>query len=217
MARRIRIWKEGGLYHGTLECIDRMFLLKPCAAVNNTIGACLGRAQRKFPIRLHSATTNINHLELVFSVGKGQLQNVSAFLQLFAGLVPKELNRHYQREGHFWSGRARVEEIISDTQAEKLLGYGACNTVKDGLVEKAHHWKGFSTNEALARGKRLIVSYIDRTLWWKKRLKGRTVDPSEYTFRVEVKLFPLPSWRHYPVHKRQAMFRRTIKDWEQAA
>lgn len=217
MARRIRIWKERGLYHGTLQCIDRMFLLNPSNTLNNTIGACLGRAQRKFPIRLHSLTTNINQLEFIFSIGMGQLQYVSLFLQFFAGLVARELNRVYKREGHFWAGRARVEEFISDSQGEKFLGYGAFNVVKDGLVEKAYHWKGFSTNEALARGKKFFLSYLDRTLWWKNRLKVKQVYPSKYTVQVEVKVYPLPSWRRYPVHRRQAMFRRIIRDWEQAA
>ena len=56
-----------------------------------------------------------------------QLNHGSPFLQLFQSIVAKELNRLYGREGHFWSSRARVEEIISETKAEALLGYGACN------------------------------------------------------------------------------------------
>ena len=84
-------------------------------------------------------------MEMVFSLDCEQLHNASPFLQLFQSIVAKELNRYHGREGHFWSSRARVEEIISDSRAEALLGYGACNVVKDGLVEKASHWKGFST------------------------------------------------------------------------
>ena len=148
MGRRIRIWKPGAMYHVTLQCIDRMFLLKPSDEVNRIVGVALGRALARYPLRLHSATTNINHMELVFSLANDQLNHGSPFLQLFQSIVAKELNRLYGREGHFWSSRARVEEIISETKAEALLGYGACNVVKDGLVEKAAHWKGFSTTEA---------------------------------------------------------------------
>lgn len=131
--------------------------------------------------------------------------------------MAKELNRCYERKGHFWSGRARIEEIVSDARAERLLGCGACNTVKDGLAEKALYWKGFSTNAASAHGERLIFFYVDRTLWWEKRLKRGEAEPREYTFQVEVKVNPPPAWRKLTVHKRQSRFRQIIRHSEREA
>ena len=214
MGRRIRIWKPGASYHVTLQCIDRMFLLKPSDEVNQIIGASLGRAVSRHPVRLHSAATNINHMELVFSLNGDQLNNASSFLQLFECLVAKALNRHYGREGHFWSSRARVEEIISDRKAEALLGYGACNVVKDGLVEKAAHWTGFSTTEALSWGKALEFAYIDKTLWWKLGADHREVDPSKYTKHVRIELEPLPGWEKLSESERQKRFRQIVRDHE---
>jgi putative transposase len=217
MARRIRVWKQGSSYHATLECIDRMFLLKPSPIVNNAIGSSLGRALAEYPIQLHSATTNINHMELVFSLGPKQTQNASRFLQLFESLAAKELNRHYGRRGHFWSSRAHVEEIVSDGKAEKLLGYGACNVVKDGLVEKAAHWRGFSTTDALLLGKKLEFEYVDRTQWWKLGADHREVDPAKYTQRVEIELTPLPSWKKLSKEARMTRFRHIVRDHEEIA
>ena len=217
MARRIRVWKENGMYHATLNCVDRMFLLKPSKKVNNIIGSSLGRALKLHPILLHSATTNVNHLELIFSIGEGQADNVSPFLREFAGRAAREFNRLYGREGHFWAGRARVEEITSDNKAEKLLGYGACNVVKDGLVEKANQWRGFSTTEMLSRGGRLAFEYVDRTLWWKSGADHRDVDPSKYTRSTEVVLHPLPSWTDISPDERQARFRHIVRDREELA
>jgi len=217
MGRRIRVWKENAMYHATFNCVDRMFLLKPSRDVNNIIGACLGRALKEHPIMLHSVTTNINHMELIFSIGKGQTNNVSQFLREFAGLAARDLNRFYEREGHFWSARARVEEIKSDNQAEKLFGYGACNAVKDGLVERARHWKGFSSTEVLSRGGKLTFEYVNRTLWWKSGADRKAVDPSRYTEQTEITLHPLPSWRDLPEHARQSRFRRIVSDREQQA
>ncbi len=205
------------MYHATLRCVDRMFLLKPSKKVNNIIGSSLGRALKLHPILLHSATTNINHLELVFSIGEGQIDNVSPFLREFAGRAARDFNRLYGREGHFWAGRVRVEEITSDNKAEKLLGYGACNVVKDGLVEKASHWKGFSTTGALSRGNRLVFKYVDRTLWWKNGADHRHVDPSKYTRRTEVVLHPLPSWVLLSVDVRQTRFRSIVRNHEELA
>ena len=217
MGRRIRIWKESGLYHATFNCIDRAFLLKPSATVNNAVGACLARAVDQAPLAIHSATTNINHMEVLFSIGRGQLDNASRFLKKFAGSLAKELNRHYGREGHFWSGRARVEEVVSDVRAEHLLGYGACNVVKDGLVERALHWKGFSTTAALLSGEKLKFEYVDRTLWWRLGANRREVDPAAYTKTVELKVRPLPSWQRMSVGERQARFGRIVKDHEAQA
>ncbi len=217
MARRIRVWKENGMYHATLECVDRMFLLKPSKKVNNIIGSSLGRALKLHPILLHSATTNINHLELVFSIGEGQVDNVSPFLREFAGFSARGLNRLYGREGHFWAGRARVEEITSDNKAEKLLGYGACNVVKDDLVKKASHWKGFSTTRVLSRGGQLVFEYIDRTLWWKNGAGRRNVDLSKYTKSTEIVLHPLPSWARLSPDAQQTRFRGIVRDHEELA
>ena len=49
-------------------------------------------------------------------------------------LSSRELNRFYERDGHVWAGRARVEEILDDNSAEMMLMYDACNPVKDGMV-----------------------------------------------------------------------------------
>lgn len=217
MARRIRIWKQGGCYHATLNCIDRMFLLKPSPEVNNTVGSSLGRALARHPVQLHSATTNINHMELVFSLGPGQIQNASPFLRLLESLVAKELNRHYRREGHFWSSRARVEEVVGNNKAEKLLGYGACNVVKDGLVDRARDWSGFSTTEALSTGRRLEFEYVNRTLWWKLGADFRKVEREKYTRRVEIELVPLPSWVNMEKVEQRARFRRIVRDHEESA
>ena len=205
------------MYHATFGCVDRMFLLKPSKKVNNIIGSSLGRALKLHPVLLHSATTNINHLELIFSIGGGQADNVSPFLREFAGFSARGFNRLYGREGHFWAGRARVEEITSDNKAEKLVGYGACNVVKDGLVEKASHWIGFSTTEVLSQGGQLVFEYVDRTLWWKNGADRRDVDPSKYTKRTEVVLFPLPGWTNLSLKARQARFHCIVRDHEELA
>ena len=81
MGRRIRIWKEEAMYHVTYQCIDRMFLLKPSQELNNALGAALGRALETSPVEVHSATTNINHLELNISLRKGEVANASNFGQ----------------------------------------------------------------------------------------------------------------------------------------
>jgi REP element-mobilizing transposase RayT len=207
------------MYHVTYMCVDRMFLLKPSPDVNSAVGSSLGRALASSPVILHSATTNINHLELIISIGKGQVNNASRFLRDFGGLTARSINAVHGREGPVWSGRARVEEIKSDKKAEKLLGYGACNTVKDGLVEKARDWTGFSTTDALSNGKdKLIFDYIDKKLFFKSGADHRKdVDPADYIRRTLIPLTPIPSWQKCTAHQRAAKFRDIIEIYEKAA
>ena len=89
--------------------------------------------------------------------------------------------------------------------------------VKDGLVERAAHWRGFSTTEALSCGQPLEFEYIDRTLWWKLGADHREVDPSKYTKRVSIELTPLASWEKLPVTARQERFRQIVRDRERLA
>ncbi len=49
----------------------------------------------------------------------------------------------------------------------RLLFYAVTNMVKDGLLDKVSHTKGFSCYEALATGKVEKYWYTDWTAWWK--------------------------------------------------
>jgi REP element-mobilizing transposase RayT len=191
-----------------------MFLLKPSKEVNQIIGSSLGRALESAPVELHGATCNINHMGMVFSIGKGQTDNASKFIKHFAQLCSRELNRHYGLEGHFWACRARVEEITSDKKAEKVLGYDACNPVKDGLVESYRHWKGFSTTEALLHGKILRFKYIKRTAWWGKGGAYSNIPQKEFERITEVNLTLLPSWRRLRESQRQTRYRHILRNQE---
>jgi len=143
--------------------------------------------------------------------------HVSPFLQLFSSLSSRELNRFYERDGHFWAGRARVEEILDDSSAEMMLMYDACNPVKDGMVERARQWKGFSTNEALARGKRLEYSYFNRTGWWKAGGETGKSQKSDFIEKVVIEMTPLPSWSGMKDSQRQTRFRKMIEGEEERA
>ena len=88
MGWRIRIWKPNSMYHVTLQCVDRMFLLKPSPEANNAVGVALGRALEASPVDL-SATTNINHMELLLSLADEQVKGASDFLRNFADRLVK--------------------------------------------------------------------------------------------------------------------------------
>jgi hypothetical protein len=111
-----------------------------------------------------------------------------------------------------FSTRNRSEEAIDDWSLEQQLFYAVTNPVKDGLVDRVAHWKGFSSYEQLATGKIERFSYINWTAWHRA---GGKKPPEAFTEWVEVKLSPIPAWEGIVAHKRQALFRRRVRELEQ--
>jgi hypothetical protein len=215
MARRPRRWKENSAYAEVKRTVDRQFLLKPTPDIKNIIGASLGRALEKFPVKLYWAEGNVNHMQASRQPLPGKTDNCSKFDQMFYSLLSRGINKLWGRDGPVWSSRNRSTEVIDDQALEQQLFYAVTNMVKDGLLDKVSHSKGFSCYEALATGKTEKYWYTDWTGWWKGGGKRNKKPVSAYRKWVEVKYEPIPAWASMPEHKRQAHFRREVRKLEQ--
>ena len=215
LARIPRRWRSFAVHCEVRRTVDRQFLLLPTPEVRNIIGACLGRALKKFPVRLHWADANVNHLHIGRCAIPGQTKNLSNFNQHFYSLLSRELNRLWDREGPVWSSRVRSREAIDDQSLEQQLFYSVTNMVKDGLVDKVTHSKGFSCYSSLATGKTEKYWYYDRTAWWKQGGPLGRKPLSAFKKWVKVKFEPIPTWENVPEHKWQAHFRREVRCVEQ--
>ncbi|MCP4614301.1 MAG: hypothetical protein GY845_36915, partial [Planctomycetes bacterium] len=143
-----------------------------------------------------------------------QINNASHFLRHFNGQCAKQLNIHLKRTGRVWSSRAKVIPVIDDDAVLQRLAYSACNVVKDGMVEKASHWPGFSTFDQLARGKLQTFKHFDKTAWNKAGGWMKKIPKDKYIHPVSVETSALPAWENMKPHQQQAMFRRLVKDKE---
>ena len=218
MAKRPRWLKPDAAYCETQRTVDRQFFFKPDETVRNIIGACAGRALKKYPVKLYWLDFNINHKQdgmAPISDSPEHLLNLIKFDQLFNSLVAREINRHLDREGPLFSTRNRADEAIDDASLEQQLLYAVTNPVKDGLVDRVSHWKGFSSYEQLATGKVETFTYLDRTAWHRAGGERSRKSREAFTKTVTVELSPIPAWEHLPVHKRQALFRRRVREIEQ--
>jgi hypothetical protein len=216
MGRRIRHWEPYTIYESTVRCVDRQFLSKPTIESRNIIGAAIARALLRFPVRVHWADANTNHLVIGFSATPEQIPNISRFLQLVNSLVARFTNRLLDREGPMWASRSRVIPVVDDLKAEERLLYSATNVSKDGLVERASQWEGFSTYNALAHGKKLVFSYVDWSAWRRDAGPFRKVPPLKYRKNIELTLEPLPSLSGMKPHARETRFRRLVREMEDA-
>ena len=92
LARRgFCLYEPNILYDATTQTVDREFLLKPTLEVRNILGACLGRAQRAFPVDLHYALANVNHPHLGVSAPDARLHLIEPFFNLSMSLIAREL------------------------------------------------------------------------------------------------------------------------------
>ena len=218
MAKRPRWLKSDAAYCETQRTVDRQFFFKPDATVRNIIGACAGRAQKKYPIKLYWLDFNINHKHdgmAPISDSPEHLEHLVKFDQLFNSLVAREINRYLDREGPLFSSRNRSDEAIDDSSLEQQLLYAVTNPVKDGLVDRVAHWKGFSSYEQLATGRVETFTYLDRTAWHRAGGERSRKSREAFTKTVTIELSPIPAWEHLPAHKRQALFRRRVREVEQ--
>lgn len=218
MANHPRWWRSDAIYSTVKRTVDRQFLLKPTPELRNLIGACLGRAQRRYPVKLYWAEANINHMQTGKSAGEDKLENLSRFDQLFYSLLTREINREMERDGTIWSTRNRSTICLDDGAVEQQLIYAMTNPVKDGLCQKVKHWSriSFSAYNQLAEGTRERFSYINWTKYHQSGGAGGKRKPEEFTEYVEVEFSPLPNHERLPAPKREAHIRREVRAFEQS-
>jgi putative transposase len=218
MANRPRWIKAGAAYCEVQRTVDRQFFFKPDETTRNIIGSAAGRALNKYPVKIYWLDFNINHKQggrAALSESPEHRENLIKFDQLFNSLVARGVNKHLGREGSLYSSKNRIAEATDDKSLEQQLLYAVTNPVKDGLVDRVAHWKGFSSYKQLATGEVERYSYIDWTAWHRAGGKRSKKAPEAFVKWVEVRLSPIPSWEGMPDHKRQALFRRQVRELEQ--
>jgi hypothetical protein len=218
MANRPRWIKKDSAYCEVQRTADRQFFFKPDDTTRNIIGAAAGRALKKYPVKIYWLDFNVNHKQSgrePLSDSQEHLENYVKFEQLFNSLVARGINRYLGREGPLYSTKNRIDEATDNESLEQQLLYAVTNPVKDGLVDRVAHWKGFSSYKQLATGEVERYSYIDWTAWHRAGGNRSKKAPEAFVKWVEVKLSPIPSWEGMADHKRQTLFRRRVRELEQ--
>ena len=124
----------------TRRCAQRQFLLRPDDDTNNAFLYCMIEAAQKFDIQLVLAQMMSNHKHESLHDPKG---NIVEFYQRFHTHLAKCINVQRGRWENMWSTEptCAVEAVDRGAWIDQLV-YIATNPVKDGLVEKVHHWPG---------------------------------------------------------------------------
>jgi REP element-mobilizing transposase RayT len=143
----------GRFYLLTRRCTQRQFLLRPDADTNNAFVYCLAEAAERFAIDVVLTCAMSNHHHTVIF---DRLGAYPAFLEHFHKMLARSGNALRGRWENFWSAeQACVVRLVDAEDVMRKLAYTATNPVKDGLVEKVHHWPGINGFTALVAGRPL--------------------------------------------------------------
>jgi putative transposase len=145
----------GRTYMITHRCTQRQFLMRPDSETNNAFTYCLAEAAARCGVEVVFTTAMSNHHHTGIHDPNGHFP---AFLEHFHKLFAKCQNALRGRWENFWSSEQTsvVRLVDPDDVLEKMV-YALTNPVKDGLVEKAHHWPGVSALDAILHGRRLTA------------------------------------------------------------
>jgi hypothetical protein len=240
---RIRRFVPGVVYAVTVRTNNREFLFRPnhdpasplleagCApqsldpkndlvprqSVINLIGACLGRALAKHPIRIHWFECNLDHLHIGFSVDdEAMAANAAPFFRMVASAIARGVNKLWARENHVFGERYRAAPCLDDACAEQQLLYAVTNAVKDGQVARVADEPFFSTFRDLVAGESPRFWRIDWAAWWRKGGPRRDNRPKDFLEWLTVELAPLLGHAGLTPHQRRTRIRHAVRDIERA-
>ncbi len=124
----------------TRRTTQRLFLLRPDEETNNAFLYLLAVASTMYGIHVLLPCVMSNHHHTVIYDPKGMVEE---FVEHLHKLMARSQNVLRGRRENMWSSEEVSIVHLLDTAdvLDKLL-YAATNPVKDGLVEKVHHWPG---------------------------------------------------------------------------
>ncbi|HEV8632554.1 MAG TPA: transposase, partial [Thermoanaerobaculia bacterium] len=140
MARPLRFLPPGSLVEVTMRTVHGRLLLRPSSQLNDLVLGVIGRAQRKYAMRIHALAVLGNHHALL---SPDSPQQLAAFMDYLASNIAREIGKLYDWREKFWARRYR-SILVSDEEEAQVgrLAYLLGNGVKEGLVAKPQDWPG---------------------------------------------------------------------------
>jgi REP element-mobilizing transposase RayT len=184
--------------------IQGRFLLRPSPELNEIIVGVMGRAQRRFGLKIFGFQFLSDHYHLLARTENAQ--QLAGFMEYFDGNLAREAGRASAWSGKFWGRRYHSAVVNNDEQSQlDRLRYIISNGCKEGLVASPLDWPGVSSTFALLDGSMILRGrWFDRTREYRARIAGlRQVFGEDEVVRLST----LPSLTHLDNEE----FRQTIR------
>ncbi len=205
MPRGPRYIPPGWSVEITTSTICNFFLLPTTRQFARIFVGVLGRAQEKYPVRVHAAVAVSSHYHLI--VTPDDAEQLANFMEHVNGNLAREAGRIIGWRGRFWRERYHAIPISPEPEAlENRMRYVLSHAVKEFLVARVSEWGGLHCAEALIDGKPLSGIWHHRALEYeaKRQAERRAdrrgtavekIDRSAFMTPYELKLAPLPCWQ----------------------
>jgi REP element-mobilizing transposase RayT len=194
--RKLRyVPQEGTLVEVTCRTLHSRLLMRPSPEVCEIVVGVLGRAQELYPVTVCGVVCLSNHYHLLLVVPDAH--RLSQFMLYVNSNLARELGRLIGWREKFWSRRYQAI-VVSDEEAAQVdrLRYLLSHGCKERLVSKVREWPGVHCARALLDGTPLTGYWFNRTRESAARIRGENPERLAYATPHELRLSPLPCWRH---------------------
>ncbi len=213
MGRPLRFIPPHSLVEVTCRTVHGRFLLRPSRDLNDIILGILGRAARRYRVKICAFVYLSNHAHLLLQPASAE--QLALFMGYVNGNLAKEAGRLHGWRERFW-GRRYQAIVVSEDEADQLarLRYILSQGCKEGLVRRPQDWPGASSTDALLSGGTLSGTWFDRTREYEARRRGGRPAKYEFAEPESFSLEPLPAWKqldHKAIHGRVETLVREIE------
>ena len=182
----------------TSVTIQNRYLLRPSPKFNDLVTGVMGRAQRKYGIKVVCLTVLSSHFHIL--VYTQDAKKLASFMCYIKTNIAKEVGGLHGWPGGIFESRYHHVEV-SDEEGDQVarLKYCLSQGVKELLVDRVEEWPGVQSATALIAGESLSGHWYNRTRQNAvSQGKGKRADVDEMEFASEERLAfsPLPCWAH---------------------
>jgi putative transposase len=193
MGRPLRFVPPGSMVEVTVRTVHGRLLLRPSRRLNELVNGVIGRAQRKYGMKIHALAVLSNHAHALLTPDSPQ--QLAAFMDFLAGNLAREVGKLHDWRDKFWARRYRSIVVSHEEEAQVgRLAYLLGNGVKEGLVARPQDWPGVHCAAALLAGIPLEGTWFDRTAEYKARRRGQELAKAEVSHTESIVFTPLPCW-----------------------
>ena len=215
--RRLRFVPQGGaLVEVTCRTIHGRRLLRPSPKLNKIIVGVLGRAQRRYSVRICAFAFLSSHYHLLLDVEDAR--QLAGFMRDLQSKLAREVNRLTGWRGPVFERRYEMT-VVTDEEAAQVerLKYILSQGVKDNLVEHVRDWPGVHSAAALLDGEPLQGHWFDRSREYAARNQREESGRFRFASEETVVLSPIPCRAHLTPAAYRGHVKSLVDDIEAAA
>ncbi|HVR37319.1 MAG TPA: transposase [Methylomirabilota bacterium] len=162
MPRAHRLGVQGGVFHLTHRCHNRVHFLK-FARDRDAYRAKMRTALSLFDLSLLDYCLTCNHVHLLVDA-KDRLE-VSGFMRRVAGEFAGTYNRRKDRINAIWGDNYHATLVDSGQYLWRCLMYIELNMVRCGVVSHPKDWEWLGYHEIMGQRCRYRVLDLERLCW----------------------------------------------------